>query len=131
VWDVACQRGSPVDDDIAGLTEGCESRSCQRMEMMTRKIERKKGRCVCAKRGYHLWRPLWKPTLSAAMSKSLRLSLPDCDRYPRLQSMPQIVLVLDTFSAYCNHLHGHVGGVLVGVIGLWWWRLAAAEVVGG
>lgn len=47
MWDVGSQRGSPVDDDVAGLTEGCESRSCQRMRMLTRKIERKKGRCVC------------------------------------------------------------------------------------
>ena len=74
--------------------------------------------CVCEE-GYDLWWPLWKPALSAAMSKSLRLSLPDCDRFPRRQSMPQIAWVFGPFLANWDHLHGHIGGVLVGVIGLW------------
>ena len=86
--------------------------------------------CVCVKVGYHLWWPLWKPTLSAAMSKSLRLNLPDCARYPRLRSMPQVVWVLGPLLVDCDLLHGRVCGVLVGVLGLWW-RLAAEVVVGG
>jgi hypothetical protein len=56
VWDVAGQRGTPVDDVAAGLTEGWKSHSCQRMKMVTRKIEREKGVCVCVgvEEGYHL-----------------------------------------------------------------------------
>jgi hypothetical protein len=86
--------------------------------------------CVCVKKvGYHLWWPLWKPTLSAAMSKNLRPSLPDCARYPRLRSMPQVVRVLGPLLLDCDVLHGVVGGVLVGGLGLWV-ELEAAEVVG-
>jgi hypothetical protein len=73
--------------------------------------------------------PLRKPALSTAVLKSLRLKLPDCARYPRLRSMPQVVRVLGPLLVDWDILHGHVGGVLVGVDRLWW-RLAAAEVVG-
>jgi hypothetical protein len=124
------QRRSPVDDDVAGLTEGCESRSCQEMGMLTEKIERKKGGCVnLCERWISFCVGRCGSRRLSAIWKSLRLSLPDCDRYPRLRSMPQIFGVLDPFLVDWDLLHGHVGGVLVGGHRLWW-RLAAAEVVG-
>jgi hypothetical protein len=82
--------------------------------------------CVCVEEGYHLCWPRW--TLSA-MSKNLRPSLPDCARYPRLRSMPQVVRILGPLLLDCDVLHGGVGGVLVGGLGLWW-ELVTAEVVG-
>jgi hypothetical protein len=44
--------------------------------------------------------------------------------------MPQVVRVLGPLLADWELLHGVVGGGLVGGLGLWWWELAAAEVVG-
>jgi hypothetical protein len=126
VWDVAGQRGTPIDDVAAGLTEGWKSHSCQRMRMMTRKIERKKEDVCEGWVSFVCW-PLW--TLSA-MSNFLRPCLPDCARYPRLPSMPQVVGVLGPLLADWDLLHSVVGGGLAGGLGLWWWWELAAEVVG-